>query len=747
MYDAFISYSEKDSAWAAMLYRRLRRFRMHDRPMSLFFAPDTIAAGQSIPRFVSQGLSDSHRMIAVVTPDWLASEWARLEHETAQWSDPGASAERVIPLLLKDVALPPVLARLKYVDFRDPNTFETGLRRTVEALRSGATRRRWEAADKDERESVLNAALLPWMGPSGPSFDFLWPEMFVDPPILLRRHPGPEARLSNWLADDHRSARRTYAILGEAGSGKSTALRSMLLNGGNRLPARRTLVHARDLVERQEVLERRSNESGGDGFAILVDGLDEAGSASFDEVAAALIRLSRDHTTLVIASRGDFFERNFSLLRSNDLELHEVLEMKAWNVSDVVAFTEKYAERLGDPHVARAIKGVLETIPGADRMISNPMRLTLLLYLLAVGAAVDATTMREPFILYRLFYDQWIKKEKQRRTTSLGSSVIRSAHVVLARWLYENRGSSGASPEDLRDSENDPSVTVDELVQDSAFADLLVFQDDLDGRPRVLSFRHETIGEFLIAQDILESFRVGGDAIDRGLRITVADDVNRFVRSGMNDLPGPAVANVLDNLTGRYRELLAPNPQSLGGVAADASERIREQILYYVGRLPLSTCPEILEQAYRDEASALNRRSAALGAIVQGDASIEAAYLARLDDPAEDLLNRSVQLVYFGDVRADMHSYVDHGGDWHRVRAEIYHRLSGSTPREDRLRWWDLRTLRSFYRSRRYRDDLTDREAEILRALPQFLPLDTERGRAMAQELLDLRRELGIPED
>ncbi|WP_407561104.1 toll/interleukin-1 receptor domain-containing protein [Streptomyces sp. 184] len=741
MYDAFISYSDADSAWAETLYRRLRRFRMGDRAVSLFYAPHTITAGQSIPRFLSEGLNDSRCMLAVVTPEWLASEWTRLEHEISLWSDPGAVAQRLIPLLVKEVTLPPALARLKYVDFRDPDTFQAGLRQTVDALRSGAVRQLRVAADLHERESVLNAALLPWLGPSGPSFDFLWPEMFVDPPVVLRRHPGPEARLSAWLAAERAGARRTYAILGEPGSGKSTALRSMLLNGGSRLPAQRTLVHARDLGEREEVLKRRSREAGGDGFAVLVDGLDEAGSALFADIAGVLTRLSRTATTIVVASREDFFERNFSQPGTDDLELHEVVEMKAWSVSDVVSFAARYAERMGDPQVARALGEVLDAIPGADRMMRNPMRLTLLLYLLAVGAAVDATALREPFILYRLFYEEWLKKEKQRRTTSLGFSAIRSAHVRLARWLYENRGSHGASPADLQEPDGASPRTGEELIRDSAFADLLTFREDFDGRPRVLSFRHETIGEFLLAQDILESFRNGGTTIDKGLRLTVADDVNRFVRSGMNDLAVPAADRLLRNLTARYRELLEPHAE------ADTSERsvrIREQILYYVGRLPLNECPEILRQAYRDETNALNRRSAALGAIVQGDSTIESAYLARLEQPDEALLNRSVQLVYFGDVQADLHAYVDGGGDWSRVRAAIYRRLEMFTPREDRLRWWDLRTLRSFYRSRGYRDVVSEGEAEILRALARQLPQDTARSRAIGLELDELLGELGM---
>ncbi len=53
MYDAFISYSGTDSAWAEKLYRRLRRYRIDKRPLNLFFAPANIRAGQSIPKSLS----------------------------------------------------------------------------------------------------------------------------------------------------------------------------------------------------------------------------------------------------------------------------------------------------------------------------------------------------------------------------------------------------------------------------------------------------------------------------------------------------------------------------------------------------------------------------------------------------------------------------------------------------------------------------------------------------------------------
>ena len=151
----------------------------------------------------------------------------------------------------------------------------------------------------------------------------------------------------------------------------------------------------------------------------------------------------------------------------------------------------------------------------------------------------------------------------------------------------------------------------------------------------------------------------------------------------------------------------------------EISVRIREQIIYYMGRLPLRVFPQILRLAYYYEPNSLLRRIAALGAILHGDDIIEADYLSKLSpNSQDDIENRSVQLVYFGDVEGDIHYYCDNFEcEWQRTKTAIYDRLICNGTRELRLRWWDLRTLYSFYESRHWKDVATMDEMRILKEM------------------------------
>jgi hypothetical protein len=321
--------------------------------------------------------------------------------------------------------------------------------------------------------------------------------------------------------------------------------------------------------------------------------------------------------------------------------------------------------------------------------------------------------------------------------------MVRRAHIALARWIYRHKGEAGALVPFLESVMEDG--VVDELLIDSSFTGVLWTTDGDDGRSRFIGFRHETLGEFLIAHDVLSSFELGGTAIDHALEFTVADDVNTFVRSGMLQVSQSRLDKFLTNLTSRYDRLLSPAADSSaeeedGVVAA----RTREQILYYIGRLPIQTVPAVLRRAYRGEQAPLLRRSAALSAIVRGDHVIEREFMALLTEPEYARLNRSVQMVYFGDVDADLHTFVDGGEDWSKTRAAIYRRLTGRSLRDLRLRWWDLRTLRSFYASRGWADVPTAGEQQVLAQVRVFDPASETRTTALRDELRTLREELGL---
>ena len=733
-YDIFLSYSSHDSEWAVRLYRRLRRFRVAGRPLRIFFAPAALTVGRSIPHALSEALENCQHLVVIMSPAWLSSEWCRLEQEVATWRDPAATRRVVVPLLLETCSLPTVLQRLQYIDFRDQSRFEASLRELVRALRMSVSKSLEGTASSRQREAILNEPILPWLGFSGPSFDFLWPEMIIDPLVMTRKHPGPRRRLSEWAASFGPIRASSIAIVGEPGAGKTTALRSLMLTGQREIiPERRELLHARDLSAGVQSLVSAS-ANGDSLFGVIVDGLDEVGSERMTETAVALRRLSEADVVTLVASRADFFDRQYDVLKDGLRNLIEVVELGHWQDSDILDFTARYSERIGRAGLVQIIEELLSRVRGARDMLGNPMRLTLLLYLMATGAKLDVSNVQEPYSLYDTFYREWIREERSRGTGGSDPAAIRTAHTEIAHWLNEYKGEV-AAPEDVIGDMGEE--VVGRLLPDTAFSGLLALSEDDTGSLVLTSFRHETIGEFLIARNILDAFAGPAQPLQRARRVTVGHDINPVVRSGFRVVPQSTIRRYLDNLTRIYQELLpggageGPGPHGFGPQKA---ERLRQQIIYYIGRMPLHTFPEVLRQAFREEQVPLLRRAAALGAILQGDFAIEKEYMALLDDPAEALLNRSVQMAYFGDVHGDLHTFVDRGQDWPRCRAAIYERFENNGERDIRLRWWDLTTLRSFYQSRSYRDVPSEREAGVLMNVSLSDPESGERTQALRTE-------------
>jgi len=131
-YDAFISYSHKDSTWVRdTLLPRLER-------EGLRVCIDYRNFEVGVPSLVNMenAVERSRKTLLVLTPPWVASEWTDFEALLIQTRDPAGRGRRILPLLVQHSQIPPRLEIFTYLDLTDPAAFDFQMRRLVAAIRS-----------------------------------------------------------------------------------------------------------------------------------------------------------------------------------------------------------------------------------------------------------------------------------------------------------------------------------------------------------------------------------------------------------------------------------------------------------------------------------------------------------------------------------------------------------------------------------------------------------------------------------
>ena len=116
-YDVFLSYSHKDGGWVRdHLVQRLRA-----EGVKVLIDSDDFVVGEPSVRSMEEAVANSRHTLAVLTPDWARSRWARFESLRA------LSDRKLLPLLLEDCEIPPRIRALNYADFRVPSRREAEL--------------------------------------------------------------------------------------------------------------------------------------------------------------------------------------------------------------------------------------------------------------------------------------------------------------------------------------------------------------------------------------------------------------------------------------------------------------------------------------------------------------------------------------------------------------------------------------------------------------------------------------------
>lgn len=116
--NVFISHSSKDKKFVNILYAELAfngYFPWLDER--------EIKGGESIPRKIQEGLTNSDYVLVILSKNSVKSNWVNEEWETKYWEEVKENRVKVIPILIEECDIPPLLKKKKYIDFRgDYNT-------------------------------------------------------------------------------------------------------------------------------------------------------------------------------------------------------------------------------------------------------------------------------------------------------------------------------------------------------------------------------------------------------------------------------------------------------------------------------------------------------------------------------------------------------------------------------------------------------------------------------------------------
>jgi tetratricopeptide (TPR) repeat protein len=131
-FDVFISYGHADQPWVRVLAENLERAGLH-----VFYDEWEIGAGDVLIHRLDAGIRGSTAGILVVSQHALSRPWVAREY-AAMLTRAIDGRQRLIPVLLADAEMPPLLASIVWVDFRnthDPASYEARVGELVAELR------------------------------------------------------------------------------------------------------------------------------------------------------------------------------------------------------------------------------------------------------------------------------------------------------------------------------------------------------------------------------------------------------------------------------------------------------------------------------------------------------------------------------------------------------------------------------------------------------------------------------------
>jgi hypothetical protein len=124
----FLCHSSRDKLFARRLARALR-----EAGVDVWLDEDEILVGHDFVEMMGRGLQKARFVVAVLSPNFVdEGPWAREELRHALERQVSTDQVVLLPVLLADCEIPPLMRSKRYADFRD--SFELGLERLLRSI-------------------------------------------------------------------------------------------------------------------------------------------------------------------------------------------------------------------------------------------------------------------------------------------------------------------------------------------------------------------------------------------------------------------------------------------------------------------------------------------------------------------------------------------------------------------------------------------------------------------------------------
>lgn len=334
----------------------------------------------------------------------------------------------------------------------------------------------------------------------------------------------------------------------------------------------------------------------------------------------------------------------------------------------------------------------------------NPFQLSMLLYLIESDPQCCAE-LKNIYSLYSAFFDQWMKKEKNRRTgAKKKTEEIFDELWTIARNLYDNKNTMITS-------------------NDTAILGLLITKPEEGGKKYVSMFYHRSFMEFLLARGVIEAMKKGADALIGKVRKNNRSDVDKLVKAGFDILSYEVKNQMVRNMI----EAIQQSKEMDSPLTEDECFYVENQLLYYMTRMKgMNPTPvaDFIKKIYGEENRTIMRQSIAYGAANLGIFDIALEFARRMEPGSEeDKVNRAWTLVFYGDMPEEdpLHYVDDNVAPWKRSREARLRRFQKNTVKDRAFRMFDLRIMYGFFESRGWQG-LSSEELSIIKECETDIP-------------------------